>query len=661
MISLSNIHLKYGDEIIFDDAQIDIHQSKVTSVIGKSGSGKTSILNMIGLIADHTDYQYSYNDESVDVSDERRKSQLRSSHFLFIHQNVALMEHMTVLENMKLFSKHAHLSNATAQSALEKVHLNLDLKLAAKKLSKGQKQRLLIAAALISDASVLILDEPTSALDSENKKNLLDLIKDIAQSKHLTVIIATHDAFVQEYSDFVYQIENHKIVQVSNCAADELLSDVSANNRKSNFKNLLMYNLSYEKNHFFVTFLLLLVSAMIAGFGAVFVSVGTDVFSQWAHRINGVNQEITLIKNEQEASQFKSFSEEEMSCINMIVNDAEKLRPFYRFESVCRDLKTNKYNFDCTLLYHLTSESFRNLSVQPYLNEEIIREELCLQTSEPGGIYIPLEVADTLNIDLSENDKISIEKVFAVLYNLQIEEKETGEIRQYVTGKELSLENLQISGILLNSVSDLYYTKDNYVVYMAFEDISDIYHQLFSDDLNQALSVFEKSGTVLQIEKVRPSAYIYDGILSEKEQQQLLEISPHISVSMASDGYFQMLKETTQSLVSGILLIAGVEIIASILMMLAYVYRFRSRSKEIALLKSIGYHYKEINKTMIIDAFIKAVFIFFTSMIAFVIYQNTLFQIADYHLMVFFASVLFSLIPVFIPTIFICFKCKKSQ
>lgn len=203
MISLSNVNLKYDNQIVFDKASICIHHAKITSIIGSSGSGKTSLLNMIDLISSNKDYVYLYDGNEIDVTNDDVKSKLRSQNMVYMTQDVTLIDHMSVHENMLLLSKQRNISKIDAQDVLDKVSLDIELDTLVSTLSRGQKQRLIIASALISQSSILILDEPTSALDQKNKEDLLKLIKKIVLEENLTVIIVTHDKSVKDYADYV--------------------------------------------------------------------------------------------------------------------------------------------------------------------------------------------------------------------------------------------------------------------------------------------------------------------------------------------------------------------------------------------------------------------------------------------------------------------------
>lgn len=670
MISLKNINLKYGSQIIFDEANICIQHSKITSVIGPSGSGKTSLLNMIDLISSNKDYVYLFDDNEIDVTNDDIKSKLRSENMIYMTQDVTLIDHMNVHENILLLSKQKNFSKIAVQDALNKVNLNVDLDTLVNTLSRGQKQRLIIASALISRSSILILDEPTSALDQKNKEDLLKLIKKIVLEEHLTVIIATHDVFVKDYSDYVYEIKNKKLSLVVSKTSDSDEEKKTKSVMEKGLKNLFLYNLSYEMKHLIVTLSLLFVSAIIAGFGSLYLSLGIKMTDIHTYQINSINDDITKIEkiekssNEMIQDTFYTFLDSDVSLIESIVSQPEKLVPFYRLDSIYYDATNVKANLEGVLTYKDISYTYRNLSIQPILDEEKAKEELCEQISEPGGIYLPAMIAQELNVDLSKNDTVLINKVALAMYGVELTDKETHEKHIQTLSKDISLDNLHISGILSNDVTDLYSTKDNYIVYMSISNLEDIYNHTKSEfsieSFNSAIEHFEKYYDIGNITELNPSLYLYDGILSEQEIQEIRTSNPLFSVSISSDTYHAFANEVRNGVIYGLMIVIVIEIVASLLIIITYIFRFKTRAKEIALLKIIGYSHKDINKVLMIDGMIKTLITYAISILAFILFRQFLpLSGCKYSFVILLVSLLLSAIPSLLPTVYSCFKCKR--
>ncbi len=670
MISLSNVNLKYDNQIVFDKASICIHHAKITSIIGSSGSGKTSLLNMIDLISSNKDYVYLYDGNEIDVTNDGVKSKLRSQNMVYMTQDVTLIDHMSVHENMLLLSKQRNISKIDAQDVLDKVSLDIELDTLVSTLSRGQKQRLIIASALISQSSILILDEPTSALDQKNKEDLLKLIKKIVLEENLTVIIATHDKSVKDYADYVYEIKNKKISLLVSKTFENDKYKKTKSVAKNGLKNLFLYNLSYEMKHLIVTLSLLFVSAVVIGFGSMYLSLGIKMTGIHTAQINSINDNTTKIEKIERSSNdmiqdtFYAFSDSDVSLIESVISQPEKLVPFYRLDSIYYDATNVKANLEGVLTYKGIPYTYRNLSIQPFLDEQKVREELCEQISEPGGIYVPAIVAQELNMDLSTNNVISLNQIALAMYDLELIDKETREKRAQTLSKDISLDNLHISGILSNDVTDLYSTKDRYIIYMSISNLESIYNHAKSefsiDSFNNDIEHLKKHYDISSINELNPSIYLYEGTFSELEIKEVQALNPLFSVSLSSDTYHAFANEVKTGVIYGLMIVIAIEMIASFLIIITYIFRFKTRAKEIVLLKIIGYSHKDINKMLIVDSMIKTLIIYFISILAFILFRQFLsLPGCRYGFVVLLVSLLLSAIPSLFPTVYSCFKCKR--
>lgn len=207
LIQVKDLHKKFNDLEVLKGVTEDIYKGEVVSIIGPSGSGKSTLLRCLNLLEVPTSGQVIFEnvditDKSVDIDQHRRKIGM-----IFQHFNV--FPHMTVLENITItpmlelkISKQE--AEKTACELLKKVGL-LDKKDEyPKKLSGGQKQRLAIVRALAMNPDVILCDEPTSALDPEMVKDVLNVIKGLAD-QGMTIVIVTHEmAFAKQISDRVF-------------------------------------------------------------------------------------------------------------------------------------------------------------------------------------------------------------------------------------------------------------------------------------------------------------------------------------------------------------------------------------------------------------------------------------------------------------------------
>lgn len=185
-------------------------QGKVYAITGASGSGKTTLLSLLAGL----DLPTKGTIELDGVSTKKlRRNQYRLNHVSVIYQNYNLFYHLTVLENAAypLYIRHIprRKANAIAKGMLLKVGLTEDqFRRMPNMLSGGEQQRVAIARTLVSGNEIVLADEPTGNLDSENSKNIVEILKQLAHEENRCVIIVTHDPAVAEAADVVIHMKD---------------------------------------------------------------------------------------------------------------------------------------------------------------------------------------------------------------------------------------------------------------------------------------------------------------------------------------------------------------------------------------------------------------------------------------------------------------------
>lgn len=217
MITINNLHKSFGKVEVLKDISLHIEKGEIIAIIGPSGSGKSTALRCMNLLEEPTSGEIIFegqkiNDKKVNIDKVREKIGM-------VFQNFYLFPNMTVEENITLAPmkvKKISKEEATKKSQylLERVGL-LDKKNAyPAQLSGGQKQRIAIARALAMEPDMMLFDEPTSALDPEMVKEVLDVIKELA-NEGMTMAIVTHEmGFAKEVADKVIFIDEGKIIEV---------------------------------------------------------------------------------------------------------------------------------------------------------------------------------------------------------------------------------------------------------------------------------------------------------------------------------------------------------------------------------------------------------------------------------------------------------------
>ncbi len=197
------------------DVNVEFEKGELVSIVGESGSGKSTLMNLIGgLDSDFSGDIIAGGDNLRKLSD-KELDKYRKNHVGFVFQSFNLISHLSILDNVTLALTLSNVGEKEkferATAILQRVGLSDQLKKKPTQLSGGQKQRVAIARALINDPEIIIADEPTGALDSGTSMQILQILKEIADSGKL-VIMVTHSEKVASISSRVVEISDGKII-----------------------------------------------------------------------------------------------------------------------------------------------------------------------------------------------------------------------------------------------------------------------------------------------------------------------------------------------------------------------------------------------------------------------------------------------------------------
>lgn len=258
MIRISNLTKKYGENIVLNNISHKFPNSGVSCVLGASGVGKTTLLNILaGFDTDFTG-EVVVSGRNIGRFSKAELCEYRKSQIGFVFQNYHLVKGYTVLENILLASEVKGISREENKTKAKKLLQSLGIleKIDEKveNLSGGQKQRVAIARALINEPQIILADEPTGALDRKTTNEIMGILKEI--SKDRLVIVITHDHKICDFADEVLNIEEGKIVVTKEDMRDtkklDNTSKTSAriegrkpNIGKYSFKNFKLHMLRY--------------------------------------------------------------------------------------------------------------------------------------------------------------------------------------------------------------------------------------------------------------------------------------------------------------------------------------------------------------------------------------------------------------------------------
>ena len=216
VVEFQNVYKYYhvGDSVIraTDDVSFKIKKGEFAVVVGPSGAGKTTILNLLGGMEEADKGKIIVNGSNITYFDEKQLTNYRRNDVGFVFQFYNLMPNLTALENIELASEIC--KNALKpKDVLIEVGLEERMNNFPSQLSGGEQQRVAIARAIAKNPSLLLCDEPTGALDYQTGKSILKLLYDTSKKTGKAVIVITHNAAITNMADHVLYVKNGKIIK----------------------------------------------------------------------------------------------------------------------------------------------------------------------------------------------------------------------------------------------------------------------------------------------------------------------------------------------------------------------------------------------------------------------------------------------------------------
>jgi ABC-type lipoprotein export system ATPase subunit len=211
VVELRNLYKIYGrgdaEVRALDGVSLRVDAGEFVAIMGSSGSGKSTAMNVIGCLDTPTSGQYLFHGVDVAELSSRERALLRRHYIGFVFQGFNLLAKTTALENVELPLVYRRVAKKQrrrlAAQALEAVGLGDRLTHVPSELSGGQQQRVAIARALVTTPSLLLADEPTGNLDTATKEEIMKLLVDLNRERHITIAMVTHEP---EMTEFVQRV-----------------------------------------------------------------------------------------------------------------------------------------------------------------------------------------------------------------------------------------------------------------------------------------------------------------------------------------------------------------------------------------------------------------------------------------------------------------------
>ena len=214
-IEFQNITKEYntGGNAIFalKDASFSVEKGELAIILGASGAGKTTALNILGGMDTATSGHVMVDGSDITTYGKKQLTQYRRTDIGFVFQFYNLVPNLTALENVELASQICN-DSLNAEQTLAKVGLEQRIKNFPAQLSGGEQQRVSIARALAKNPKLLLCDEPTGALDYNTGKQILQLLQDTFRREKITVLIITHNSALAPMADRLIQFKNGTVI-----------------------------------------------------------------------------------------------------------------------------------------------------------------------------------------------------------------------------------------------------------------------------------------------------------------------------------------------------------------------------------------------------------------------------------------------------------------
>lgn len=210
-------HYKVGKNVVraLDGVTLDIEDGEFVAVVGRSGSGKTTMLDMLGLLLRPTSGKLLIDGTDTSKLGDSDLARLRGNKVGFVFQEYNLLPTLNVLENVMLplrYVRDGKDGRKRAEDLLARVDLSDRIRHKATELSGGQQQRVAIARSMVNKPSLILLDEPTGAVDTETAQQLVALLKSLNEQDRVTIVVVTHDLDVAKEAKRQIRLKDGKVI-----------------------------------------------------------------------------------------------------------------------------------------------------------------------------------------------------------------------------------------------------------------------------------------------------------------------------------------------------------------------------------------------------------------------------------------------------------------
>lgn len=399
VIEIKNLNISFGDKVILNNASFHTSPGVLTIIRGKSGSGKSTFLKAFQFAYE---CEYIYEGQRMDELNQDSRQQFIYDHMVKVPQIPLFIEGMTIEEHIKQLVKLGYQRNDIYE---EKFGIASLKKKYPRNLSGGEKTRVAICLAIMSQPEILILDEPTAALDASYAIEMIKYLKEYAEEGHY-MIVAIHDQRMIEEADVLYKVDQTLILEKENKRETSLISQIPHNHK--------LFNLRFSHRTFRIVMNILVAFTMIIC--AYSYNVYGHYNASYEQKINTIASRDLTVYKEKMSNDYYSYNGSE---IPMTQSDYKKIKSVkniesvkWRYEKEYNDVMILGLDTETQLKYQeakLTgkkcNQTINLVSMQVYEDEDDYTN-LTVKHNDNKGVYISNQLlsnqdisVDSINID----------------------------------------------------------------------------------------------------------------------------------------------------------------------------------------------------------------------------------------------------------------------
>ena len=617
MFEIHNLSIKYGKKTLLLPTSLKFKEGKLYTIYGKSGVGKSSLLNKIGLISEYDPkVTYIYDGSKIDTSNKKVVSSFIAQNIAFIFQSHNLIKDLTVYDNLKISLNFFKLSTKEIEDKIDNILSELgilELKdVYPEDLSGGEEQRVAIARGMITDKSIILADEPTNSLDSENRELVSSLLVKLANKYNKIVIVVSHDEYVINKGDIKLHFEDQKLIGMEEeqpgCNSQEEW-------HASKLKKHIRLQVQKKRKVPTLPLLLLILISFTVSLAVGSINIQSLFSSKYQRLISNSLENGFLIINDsiglgtsKVIDDFQSISNKEIHQISDSSN-VYKLEPYIEFPSMGITFENAenylKMSRDFSPNLSINGKNInlsKNYSVQPLFDTNTTQRQIkYFDRTTNRGIFVSESFIKEQKLeDIVAGSEMTLTYYVPInIYESHIDKegayyKSDGDL--YVKEEQ----TFKILGIVKEEYPFNYSVNDN-TLFMASDEMLKIQSKYIGAESEQRETIDD-----LPVKEWAPSA-VHVTVKDSKDVPQEINRIKKISDKFSIVSSFENYKEFNKGLkyIKNFLIIISLVMLLLVVAILSFVFFLinRTRKYEVGVLKAMGYSTKHVFRLFILELF----------------------------------------------------------